>query len=74
MLLKTRKGKTAGGIAGEVPAWELRAPQLVNGNEMSVPAGKIDYSPEPQAAGVPRLLQPSAVSPTPLAITRSRSA
>ena len=72
MLVKTVPGTTAAGKAGEVPYWELRAPKLVNKRDVSVSTSK--YSPKPEAAGVPRLLQSPAVSPTPLAITRSRSA
>ena len=72
MLVKLVPGTTAAGKAGEVPYWELRAPKVVNKKDVSV--SKCNYSPKPKAAGVPRLLQPPAVSPTPLAITRSRSA
>ena len=69
---KTRDGKTEAGMDVQVACWELRAPKLVNKRDVSVSTSK--YSPKPEAAGVPRLLQSPAVSPTPLAITRSRSA
>ena len=69
---KTQDGKTEAGMDVQVSCWELRAPKLVNNLDVSVSA--CNYSPKPKAAGVPRLLQLHAVSPTPLAITRARSA
>jgi hypothetical protein len=55
VLSQTRPGKLANGSASYVPKWELRAPHLQNGKDLSVTTAT--FTPAPLAAGVPRLLQ-----------------
>jgi len=69
----TRPGVWASGLHGQVPKYELRAPELdAAGKDWSV--SRADYRPTPVAAGVPRLLRQHHIPPSePVKISRSRS-